>query len=853
MKSRLVQFLKENQDIFAWSHENIPSISTEVIQHKLDVDPEKKPVKQKRRVFAPERDQAVTDEVNKLLKVGFIWEVYYPDWLVNVVLVKKANGKWRMCVDFTDLNKACLKDSATYQRLVNKMFNKQIGKNMEVYVDDMLVKSKEELAHLDDLKETFATLKQYQMKLNPSKCVFGVVSGKFLGFLVSQRGIEANLEKVQAIINMESPKTIKEVQKLTRRIAALNRFVSRATDKCLPFFKTLKQAFAWTDECEAAFQELKRYLSNPPLLSLSKEGENLYLYLTVSDTAVSGALIREEGKKQLPVYYVSQAFQGAESRYPKIEKIAFALIVASQKLRQYFQANPILVMMDQPIKKSMNKPEVAGRMVQWAIELSQFDIEYHPRTAIKAQALGGVGVVIVTPEGEILKYGVQLKFLATNNEAEYEGILTGLRLGKVLGAKNLLVQNDSKLVIGQIQGEYEAKEERIQKYLKLTKCLTQEFDGVEFVQIPRSQNIEADEVSKIASSEDGSTSMDLRMEIQKYPSIEEVPTFLIQNTDSWMTPIISFLQDGHLPPNIDEARKIKKGEARFTILNDTLYKRGFSMPYLKCVSEEEAKYIMEEIHEGICGDHTGPRSLVSKVLRTEPLATITEVKIRSFVWKNIVCRFGILTTIILDNGRQFDCQGFKDFYSGLGIKNQFSSPEHPQANGQTEVTNRTLLKIIKTKLDNVKGAWPKELPSVLWAYRTTARTPTGETPFRLTYGTEAVIPVEVGVTSTRREMFNEEANNDRLQFNLDCLEEVRDKACSRVTEYQKKMTDYCNRRVKLRRLNIGNLVLRKVTPATKDPTQGKLGPTWEGPYRVVHYSKQGLFNHKSQVKPEMTK
>ena len=195
---------------------------------------------------------------------------------------------------------------ATYQRLVNRMFSKQIGRNMEVYVDDMLVKSREELAHLDDLKETFTTLKQYQMKLNPAKCVFGVASGKFLGFMASQRGIEANPEKVQAIINVTSPKTVKEVQKLIGRIAALNRFVSRVTDKCLPFFKTLKQAFAWTDECETAFQELKRYLSNPPLLSPSKQRESLYLYLVVSETAVSATLIREEDRKQHPVYYVSQ-------------------------------------------------------------------------------------------------------------------------------------------------------------------------------------------------------------------------------------------------------------------------------------------------------------------------------------------------------------------------------------------------------------------------------------------------------------------------------------------------------------------------------------------------------------------
>ena len=150
--------------------------------------------------------------------------------------------------------------------------------------------------------------------------------------MVSQRGIEANPKKVRAILDMTSPKIVKEVLKLTGRIVALNRFVSKATDKCLPFFKTLKQAFAWTDECEATFQVLKRYLSNPPLQSPFKEGENLYLYLAVSVTAVSTALIQEKDRKQLPVYYVSQSFRGAEAKYPRIEKIAFALILSLCKL-----------------------------------------------------------------------------------------------------------------------------------------------------------------------------------------------------------------------------------------------------------------------------------------------------------------------------------------------------------------------------------------------------------------------------------------------------------------------------------------------------------------------------------------
>ena len=137
---------------------------------------------------------------------------------------------------------------ATYQRLVNHMFSHQIGRNVEVYVDNLLVKSKDEANHLDDLKETFSTLRQYNMKLNPTKCVFVITSRKLLGFMVSQQGIEENPNKVKAIIEVKSPKTMKEVQSLTGKVVALNRFVSRVTDKCMPFFKVLKKAFQWNDE-----------------------------------------------------------------------------------------------------------------------------------------------------------------------------------------------------------------------------------------------------------------------------------------------------------------------------------------------------------------------------------------------------------------------------------------------------------------------------------------------------------------------------------------------------------------------------------------------------------------------------
>ena len=154
--------------------------------------------------------------------------------------------------------------------------------------------------------------------------------------MVSQRGIGANPDKIKAIVEMAPPKNVKEVQSLNGKVATLNRFVSRAMHKCLPFFCTLKKSFEWTAECQQAFEELKAYLSFPPLLSPSQPGEKLFLYLAVSLAAISAASVREEDKVQKPIYYASREFCGAEERYPPMEKLAFTLVTAVRKLKSYF-------------------------------------------------------------------------------------------------------------------------------------------------------------------------------------------------------------------------------------------------------------------------------------------------------------------------------------------------------------------------------------------------------------------------------------------------------------------------------------------------------------------------------------
>ena len=346
--------------------------------------------------------------------------------LTNVMIVQKKNGKWRVCVNYTDLNKACPKDpfplphrdtmvdsmaghelltfldmssgfnqiqmhpsdakktafitnrgiycylampfglrnaGATFQCLVNRMFKEQIGRTMEVYIDDMVIKSKNASEHVKDLAEIFDILQAYNMKLNPAKCNFALSSGKFLGHMVTRRGIEGSPEQIKVIFELTSPTSVKDVQKLTGRVAALNRFISRSSDMCKFFYDVLRKnkGFHWTDKHEEAFMELKQYLMKAPLLSKPATCEILYVYLSVTEQAISGVLVREDNNLQSPIYYVSKSLVDAETRYSSLEKLVLALVVTSVKLRHYFEAHKICVKMNYSLKMVLRKPELMGR------------------------------------------------------------------------------------------------------------------------------------------------------------------------------------------------------------------------------------------------------------------------------------------------------------------------------------------------------------------------------------------------------------------------------------------------------------------------------------------------------------
>ena len=228
------------------------------------------------------------------------------------------------------------------------------------------------------------------------------------------------------------------------------------------------------------------------------------------------------------------------------------------------------------------------------------------------------------------------------------------------------------------------------------------------------------------------------------------------------------------------------------------------------------------------------------------MATITEQKIRNFVWRSIICRFGIPRALVSHNGKQFDNPKFRDFCAELGIKNYYSSPAHPQSNGQAEVTIRTLKAALKTKLEDLKGKWAEYLPKVLWAYRTTCKSATQETPFALAFGTEAVAPVKIRLKTPRIELASVEQNEEALRLNLDLLDEKREQVLKHIEDYQRKTARYYDQKIKPRSYKHGNLVLKKLLPARKNPTHGKVGPNWEGPYIVSRVVRPGNYELQTE-------
>ncbi|XP_022850814.1 uncharacterized protein LOC111372665 [Olea europaea var. sylvestris] len=623
---------------------------------------------------------------------------------------------------------------ATYQRLINKIFAELIGKMIKAYVDNMVVKSKQVNGHVSDLEEVFAKLR---------------------------RGIEANPDKIQALISIEAPKCKRDFQKLTGHVAALNRFVSQAADMCFSFFKLLRenQIFDWNEEYNLAFQELKQTLATPP-------------------NAVCGVLVKEKERVQQPAYYVSKVLD-AKTRYTLAEQLALALVITARKLRSYFQSHPIVLaflrgtqirflrapkakvlVIIAPIDSYENRKLVflihkvvrdsslrnafhslVNKLYRHVSKVGEspraLPREFKSRPAIKAQALadfiaeltlrppktqvkdpsttpkiweifvdrasnssGSGADIIITSLNKTMEIqcALRFEFEATNNEVKYEAVIIALELAKNLELERVKVFSDSQLVVG---------------WPELVKPKLMHYPDLSSWVWPSS--------------------------IEEH-SIAQKPSVMDINYEPfWMDPIVDYISNDSLPAGPQLARSIRYRAVRYCLIEGVLFRKSFTLPYLRCLKPSESLQALTEVHEGICENHERARALAYKLIRygyywpslkknvadyirkcdkcqkfgnimhapteelasihysapfeqwgvdilgpfplargqlkfvavaveyfkklveAEPLATISEPKLRSFIWKSTICRFGIPKVLITNNGRQFDNLQFGSF------------------------------------------------------------------------------------------------------------------------------------------------------------------------------------------------
>nr|KAJ0211608.1 hypothetical protein LSAT_V11C400219340 [Lactuca sativa] len=473
----------------------------------------------------------------------------------------------------------------------------------------------------------------------------------------------------------------------------------------------------------------------------------------------------------------------------------------------------------------------------------------------------GAGLILTSLEGEKVTYALRFDFHTSNNEAEYEALLVGLRLAKQMGAKVVTALTDSRLAANQINGNFKTRYQRMEKYVKIVRRLIQSFKQFTIKQIPRSENRREDALSMLPSTCFDHLSKKVLVEVLKERSIDERQVNDLTTTGpTWMTPFMEYLQRGMLPDDHGEARKIRIKAPSYVLVDGELYRRGFTTPWLKCVDQGKGMEALQEAHAGQAGVHEGARDLTGKEcqsyapvqenppvtlrnisspwpfyqwgidivgsfpeapgrlkymvvavdyftkwIEAEPLACISERHMIKFVWKNIMTRFGTPKVLISDNGLQFAENPFREWCTS-----------------------------------KAKGNWEKEIPAVLWSYRTTRRTSTHETPFSLTYGTESMLLMEMMVGTLRSTNADEESNVQDLRLNLDMLEERREKSEIQQAAYKRVAERYYNQRVKERAFRVGEYMLRK-NEASRAQPQGKLGPTWEGPYKIIEANRNDAY------------
>uniref|UniRef100_A0A2N9E3P2 RNA-directed DNA polymerase n=1 Tax=Fagus sylvatica TaxID=28930 RepID=A0A2N9E3P2_FAGSY len=597
-----------------------------------------------------EVEAQITQEVKKLLSAGFIKPIQHPRWLSNIVPVKKKNGQIRCCVDFRNLNKACPKDefplpnmdllidSAAGHAMFSFMdgfsgynqifmtprdaektaFRTPIGNFYYTVMPFGLKNSKTRGDHFGILKKVFERCQLYKLKMNPLKCAFGVSAGKFLGFLVHQCGIDVDPARASVIATMKPPTTHKELKSFLGKLSYIRRFIPGLAAVTSTFAPLLKKGapFHWSIECQEAFEKVQDIMTKLPTVCAPVSGKSLRLYLASNSQAI-GALIAQENDNgdEQPIYYVSRTLKDAESRYSGAERSCLALIYASQRLRHYFLAHKVQLMTkSHPIRSLLQRPVLSGRLAQWLLQLSQYEIIAETPTAIKSQAIADLLAQFPGEDNSSISDEVPGEinevFLAGLADSvwtlKFDGSSTatsagaaGLAIAYEMGIKHLRVIGDSNLVVCQARGEFSLKEPSLAPYRALAQKLEAKFSTFEIEHAQRNENRYADALATLGSqiAFEGEE-MDVTICKKTKPITESLRKEfeeLSQDQEDWRAPIKAKLMSHAVTADL---REIKD----YTLISGDLYRRLPEGVLARCISIEEAKEKLPDVHEKTCGD-----------------------------------------------------------------------------------------------------------------------------------------------------------------------------------------------------------------------------------------------------------
>nr|AAM74447.1 Putative retroelement [Oryza sativa Japonica Group] len=882
-RTKLIELLKEYRDCFAWEYYEMPGLSRSIVEHRLPIKPEVRPHQQPPRRCKADMLEPVKGEIKCLYDTGFIRPCRYAEWVSSIIPVIKKNGKIRVCIDFRDLNKATSKDKypmpvadqlvdatsghkilsfmdgnagynqiimaeedihktsfrcpgaiglfewvvmtfglksagATYQRAMNYIYHDLIGWLVEVYIDDVVVKSKEIEDHIANLRKVFERTGKYGLKMNPTKATKGL--------------------------------------------------------------------------------SIKEYLSSPPVLIPSQKGIPFRLYLSAGEKSIGSVLIQEIEGKERAVFYLSRRLLDAETRYSPVEKLCLCLYFSCTKLRHYLLSNECTVICKaNVIKYMLSAPILKGRIGKWIFSLTEFDLRYESPKAIKGQAIAdfivdhrddsigsvevvpwtlffdgsvcthgcGIGLVIISPRGANFEFAYTIKPYATNNQAEYEAVLKGLQLLMGVEADAVEIMGDSLLVINQLAGEYEWND-TIMVYNVKCQELMKEFRPVTLKHVSREQNIDANDLAQGASG----------YKPMMKDVIVEIATIA---ADDWRYDVHHYLQN----PSQSASRKLRYKALKYTLLDDELYYRTIDGVLLKCLSADQAKVAIGEVHEGICGTHQSahkikwllrragyfwptmledcfkyykgcqdcqkfgaiqraPASAMNPIIKpwpfggwgidmidminppsskghkfilvatdyftkwveAIPLKKVDSGDVIQCVQEQIIYRFCIPQTITTDQGSIFVSDEFVQFADSMGIKLLNSSPYYAQANGQAEASNKSLIKLMVKlrhlirKISDYPRQWHTRLAEALCSYPMACHGSIQVPPYMFVYGHEAVLPSEVRIGPRRTELQNDLTADEYYNLMADETEDLvqsRLRALAKVTRDKERVARHYNKKV----------------------------------------------------------